>query len=158
MQGLKFVEENWGEFCAMARKRSMNRSHVEELLIDVVIDRVPRALELYDESHGTTLKQYVFDSIRRYMIKELMRLKHTQSLSDICVDEPAYTQRYNLDAEEEVHKLLEDVHPYYCWLLKTYSIGWSFTEIAESIGVSKCTIRNNYLDALEAVRENYAQR
>jgi len=152
MEVMQFLAIHYSELCAMAHKRAMGRLHVEEMLLDEALDRVPRAIELYDSSFGTTLQQYVFDSVRRYMIKKLMQLKHVHCNEEHIAAGASTAFHFNLDDEEEVQHILKDLHPYHAWLLRTYHQGFNFTEIAESLGVSKGTIRNHYYAALEQAR------
>jgi RNA polymerase sigma factor (sigma-70 family) len=152
-KGLEFLERHWSMILKLAQQRSRGRPQVAEMLVDVAVDRVPRAVELYNESHesGCTLEEYVFDSLRRYMIKKLMHYEKrlTAPLEDW---DGEYITSNDHDIKEEVQYLLQDLDTYHRELLIAYHLGYSFQEIGEALGLSKSTIRKHYNRAIEFIR------
>lgn len=148
---MQFLAEHWQTFQHMAKKRSKGITELEEKLLDIAVDKAPRAVEIYNPAHpsGCTLEEYVFDSVRRYMLKHLMTV-HIEA--DYKVVEGSYTITNNLDNVDEVHSLLKDLTEYERWLLLTYHSGYNFREMAEAANVSKCTIRNHYIETIHKVR------
>lgn len=127
-----------------------SRQLAEEAWSDVVLERIHRVCELYDESKGS-LDGYVVMTMRLYarkwrrrslrFIGEKTRLARSSS--------PLSTHHSTVDKTDLSEELLARLDVYDAWILRAHVLeGYTFKEIASVANLSKSMMRIHYERAL----------
>lgn len=148
------------ELDAIALKQAgRDRLLADELMSDVVLERLPRIIELWQvNGDGRPLKPYVNNTVMLYCWKYVMikRRKTLQELPEdygLCasVNDPS-----TLEHDEEVDYLLSCLSDDERQLVYLNVVhGYSYKTLADMTGISRVKISAIVRDALERVRFNY---
>lgn len=149
MRVLKRVARSWG-----GDTRDKAQVIAEELWGEVVLERGPRIIELWDPARTANVENYFVRSVRQYAEKRLRRRhnRDPKQAPDFDRGSKASVERAEVKAEAEL--ILSQLQEFDAWVLRAHLImGYSYAEIAEALGKSKSFARVSVRRALRAARE-----
>lgn len=144
MQVLRRVARAWGGDATVA----------DELWGDVVLERGPRIIELWDPARTADVEHYFVRSVRQYAEKRLRRRSNRDPKQMPAGDRGSRDSEAKSEVNAEVQLLLSQLPEFDAWVLRAHLLmGYSYAEIAEALGRSKSYARVAVRRALRAARE-----
>lgn len=136
-------------FAICCKATKADEAKAEELMSDVVLARLPRIIELWDETKPLT--QYVNSSIRWYVLKELVKERQLKQRYVNELQEGSYVEQA-LQQQENVEHLLKDLNELERNFVLLYVLGgYTYKEIGELSGFTRIRVSiivNEALDKL----------
>lgn len=152
MDGLAWLGEHWDYVKGLACKVSgQDREFMIDDLMNVAIDKLPRLVQTYNPAFGLTFKQYVMNSLRRYMIKEV--IKQSKPFYELDENIPAEEKINQVELFDEVYIIMNSLSDRdKCIIISHHLLGKTLLAIAKENGVHYHTARNHYIKAMRNAR------
>lgn len=150
----QYVETFHSTLYAMCKKAANGNTELaDELMSDVVYERLPRIIELHDPAIGP-LTHYVNKTLRFYLFKHMQLLSKQHRRFENIESEDYYI--VNHDPRLEVLFIEEHVTPYEFQLLWShYALGISIRELSTRLDISRSTLTKHIRSALEKAKSAF---
>lgn len=149
MRALKRAARAWG-----GSTKQKAQALADELWGEIVLERGPRIIELWDPKRTANVENYFVRSVRQYAEKRLRRRHNRDPKQAPDYDRGSRDDADKAEIKAEVELLLSQLHEFHAWVLRAHIImGYNYGEIAEALGKSKSYARVAVRRALRAARE-----
>lgn len=149
MRVLRRVARAWG-----GDTRAKAQVIADDLWGEVVLERGPRIIELWDPTRTANVENYFVRSCRQYGEKRLRRRHNRDPKQMPPTDRGCSSPVEKAEVKAEVELLLSQLSEFHAWVLRAHLImGYNYKEIADALGKSKSYARVAVRRALRAARE-----
>lgn len=149
MRALRRAARAWG-----GNTKQKAQALADELWGEIVLERGPRIIELWDPTRTANVESYFVRAVRQYAEKRLRRRhnRDPKQMPDFDRGSKASAEKSETKAEAEL--ILSQLEEFDAWVLRAHIImGYNYAEIAEALGKSKSYARVAVRRALRAARE-----
>lgn len=146
---MNFYEQLW----AICKKAVHDDERAHELMSDVVLERLPRIIELWDETKP--LRHYVNTTIRWYVLKHLARERVLQHRYNGAIDpnEKDISFQDIVEHNESVEHMLAPLNEYEKSIVLLYIVhGYSYSDIGEFAGISRVKVSKIVNESITKIR------
>lgn len=135
------------------RAAKYDRDLADELMSDVVYERLPRILELWDRDKGP-INNYVNCNIKLYVFKHIQKQHKTDKLFEYSeVDDYYYS---NHEAIVEVLTILDTLTEYERSLIWSHlALGISCRQLSQTLDIPRSALTRQLKDILEKIRRAF---